>query len=57
MLNSSTAPTTIDDADRPAESGGELASDMFTIQRNGDDLTLYVNDAGTIKSLSLGTLA
>ena len=57
MLNSSTAPTAIADDDRPLESGGELASDMFTIQRNGNDLTLYVNDGGTIKSLSLGTLA
>lgn len=57
MLNSATAPTAIADADRPDESGGQLASDMFTIQRNGNDLTLYVNDAGTIKSLSLGTLS
>jgi len=57
MLNSATAPTAIDDENMPSESGGELASDMFTIQRNGNDLTLYVNDGGTIKSLSLGTLA
>ena len=52
--NSSSAPT-----DGGSTSFGEtnftLPRSMFSIQRNGDAFTLYFNDAGTIKSLSLGT--
>lgn len=53
--NSAGAP--IDQATVGAEDTGQLGRDMFTIQRNGDDFTLYFNDGGTIKSLSLGTVS
>tara|TARA_R110001592_G_scaffold127055_1_gene338566 strand:- start:1261 stop:2196 length:936 start_codon:yes stop_codon:yes gene_type:complete len=38
-----------------AEPNLSLPQSMFTIQKDGDVFTLYFNDAGTIKSLSLGT--
>lgn len=53
--NSASAPT--DQATAGAEDVQELGRDMFTIQRNGDAFSLYFNDAGTIKSLSLGTVS
>lgn len=53
--NSASAPS--DQATAGAEDIQELGRDMFTIQRNGDDFTLYFNDGGTIKSLSLGTVS
>jgi hypothetical protein len=56
IADSETAPTD-GNATTGSEANETLARGMFTIQRNGNDLTLYVNDAGTIKSLSLGTLA
>lgn len=39
------------------EANGSLPREMFTIQRNGDAFSLYLNDGGTIKSLSLGTVS
>ena len=53
--NSASAPT--DQATAGAEGIQELGRDMFTIQRDGDAFSLYFNDAGTIKSLSLGTVS
>ena len=53
--NSATAPT-----DGGAISGAAnltLPRSMFSIQRNGDAFTLYFNDGGTIKSLSLGSVS
>jgi len=52
--NSATAPS--DNSTPGNEDIGELGRSMFTIQRDGDDFTLYFNDAGTIKSVSLGTV-
>ena len=42
-----------------SETNGFLGRGMYTIQRSGagDGITLYYNDAGTIKSLALGTLS
>jgi hypothetical protein len=40
-----------------AEPDLSLPQSMFTIQKNGDAFTLYFNDAGTIKSLALGSVA
>lgn len=54
VKSSSTAPVD-GGATAGAEATGSLPREMFTIQRNGDDFTLYINDSGTIKSLSLGT--
>jgi len=54
-IDSSEAPT--DQSAEGQENELELGRDMFTIQRNGDAFTLYFNDAGTIKSLSLGTVS
>jgi hypothetical protein len=51
--------TTVAPSDQPTagnEGEEELGRSMFTIQRNGDVFTLYFNDAGTIKSLTLGTV-
>jgi hypothetical protein len=51
--------TTVVPSDQPTagnEGEEELGRSMFTIQRNGDVFTLYFNDAGTIKSLTLGTV-
>jgi hypothetical protein len=53
--NTSSAPS--DQATAGAEDSAELGRSMFTIQRNGDAFTLYFNDAGTIKSLSLGSVS
>ncbi len=53
--NTSSAPS--DQATAGAEGSAELGRSMFTIQRNGDAFTLYFNDAGTIKSLSLGSVS
>lgn len=53
--NSASAPS--DQATAGAEDVAELGRDMFTIQRNGNAFTLYFNDGGTIKSLSLGSVS
>ena len=53
--NSASAPS--DQSTAGAEDIQQLGRSMFTIQRNGDDFTLYFNDGGTIKSLSLGTVS
>lgn len=39
-----------------SEAEGNLARGAFTIHKNGTAVTLYYNNAGTIESLSLGTL-
>lgn len=54
IKNSATPPT--DQSITGAEDSSQLGRDMFTIQRLGDDFTLYFNDAGTIKSLALGSV-
>ena len=54
-----------DSATAPADGGatagseavGNLGRGMFTIHKNGTAVTLYYNNAGTIQSVSLGTLA
>jgi len=53
--NSASAPS--DQSTAGAEDIQQLGRSMFTIQRNGDAFTLYFNDGGTIKSLSLGTVS
>lgn len=55
LENAASAPT--DQSTLGAEASTELGRDMFTIQRNGTAFTLYFNDAGTIKSLALGSVA
>lgn len=39
-----------------SEAAGNLARGAFAIHKNGAAITLYYNNAGTIESLSLGTL-
>ncbi|HAI36809.1 MAG TPA: hypothetical protein DCM40_01030, partial [Maribacter sp.] len=57
IRDNSNAPTdersTIGDED----TDGDLGRGMFTIQKNGTAVTLFFNNAGTIQSLSLGTLS
>ncbi len=56
-INSSDSAPTDGGATDGQEGSGELARGMYTIQKNTSDaVTMYYNDAGTIKSLSLGTL-
>jgi len=63
--NGQVAMTIEDSASAPTDGGatagseadGELARGMFAIQKNGTAVTLYYNNAGTIQSLSLGTLS
>lgn len=55
LENSATAP--IDDSTTNGEADLTLPREMFSIQRNGDAFTLYFNDGGTIKSLSLGSVS
>lgn len=63
--NGQAALTIADDASAPTDGGatagseanGTLPRGMFTIQKNGNAVTLYYNNAGTIQSLSLGTLS
>ena len=56
VKSSSTAPT--DGGSIPGyEADGSLPRGMFTMQRDGDAFSLYLNDGGTIKSLSLGTVS
>lgn len=57
-INSSDSAPTDGGATAGQENSGELARGMYTIQKNTSDaVTMYYNDAGTIKSLSLGTLS
>jgi len=56
IKDTATAPTD-GGATAGSEADGTLGREMMTIQRNGDAMTLYVNDAGTIKSLSLGSIS
>ena len=55
LENSASAP--IDQATIGNETGQQLGRGMFTVQRNGNAFTLYLNDGGTIKSLALGSVA
>ena len=55
LENSASAP--IDQATMGSETGQQLGRGMFTVQRNGNAFTLYLNDGGTIKSLALGSVA
>lgn len=50
----SSAP--VDQATAGAEAAEQLGRGMMTITRNNDDITLYVNLDGVIKSLELGTV-
>ena len=54
--DSATAPTD-GGATAGSEADATLPRGMFSIQKNGTAVTLYYNNAGTIQSLSLGTLA
>jgi len=54
--DSASAPTD-GGATAGSEADGTLARGMFAIQKNGTAVTLYFNNAGTIQSLSLGTLS
>lgn len=57
-INNSDTPPTDGGATEGSELAGELARGMYTIQKNTSDaVTMYYNDAGTIKTLSLGTLS
>ena len=56
LASSSTAPVDGGVTDGN-EISGSLPREMFTIQRDGDAFSLYFNDAGTIKSLSLGSVS
>ena len=56
LENSATAPTD-GGSTNFAEADLTLPREMFSIQRNGDAFTLYFNDAGTIKSLLLGSVS
>jgi len=56
IRDSASAPTD-GGATAGSETNGTLARGMFTIQKNGTAVTLYYNNAGTIESLSLGTLS
>lgn len=56
IRNNASAPTD-GGATAGSEALGTLPRSTFSIQRNGNAVTLYFNDAGTIKSLSLGSLA
>jgi hypothetical protein len=56
IRDSASAPTD-GGATAGSEANGTLARGMFTIQKNGNVLTLYYNDGGTIKSLPVGTLS
>lgn len=53
--NRASAPN--DQSTTGGEDVNDLGRSMFTIQRNGDAFTLYFNDGGTIKSLSLGSVS
>lgn len=55
MTNSSSAPA--DQSTSGAETDAQLGREMYTIQRNSNAVTLFVNVGGTIKSLSLGNLS
>lgn len=57
-INSSDSAPTDGGATAGTEASGTLARGMYTIQKNTSDaVTMYYNDAGTIKTLSLGTLS
>jgi hypothetical protein len=56
MESSATAPVD-GGALEGSEPDGSLPREMFAIQKDGDAVSLYFNDSGTIKSLSLGTLS
>lgn len=57
-INSSDSAPTDGGATAGQETSGELARGMYTIQKNTSNaVTMYYNDAGTIKSLALGTLS
>jgi len=56
IRDSASAPTD-GGATAGSEANNTLARGMFSIQKNGTAVTLYFNNAGTIQSLSLGTLA
>lgn len=55
LQNSASAPTD-GGATVGEEAIGTLPRSMYTIQRNGNVFKLYFNDAGTIRSLTLGTV-
>ena len=54
--DSATAPTD-GGATAGSEADATLGRGMYSIQKNGTAVTLYFNNAGTIQSLSLGTLS
>ena len=63
--NGQVAMTIEDSAMAPTDGGATAGSEadatlgrgMYSIQKNGTAVTLYFNNAGTIQSLSLGTLS
>ena len=56
IKDSATAPTDGGAVDG-SESNGTLGRSMYSLQKNGTAVTMYFNNAGTIQSLSLGTLS
>ena len=56
IVNSATAPLD-GGATAGSEADARLPRGMYAIQKNGNTVRLYFNNAGTIQSLSLGTLA
>ncbi len=56
-VRNSASPPTDGGATAGSEAAGALGRSCWAIQRNGLAFTLYYNDAGTVKSYSLGTLA
>jgi hypothetical protein len=55
IANSASAPTD-GGATAGSEANGTLPRGMFTIQKNGNAVTFYYNNGGTIQSLPVGTL-
>ncbi|MHA2062562.1 MAG: hypothetical protein ACW963_09780, partial [Candidatus Sifarchaeia archaeon] len=56
IANSASAPTD-GGATVGSEANGTLPRGMFTIQKNGNAVTFYYNNGGTIQSLPVGTLS
>ena len=57
IRDNSNAPTDGGSTVGDEDTDGDLGRGMFTIQKNGTAVTLFFNNAGTIQSLSLGTLS
>ena len=54
-LRNNSSAVTDGGATSGSEANGKLGRGMYTIQRNGNAVILYFNDAGSIRTLALGT--